>query len=158
MPASEVVALFPGAQDDPEVSQQLSRRPNAFGASTLVIHPSKFESKDKYAGIQQISFSFLDGALWNFTIGYSGPEYSHVDKFVDVVVKNSNLPATDQWEPYVGMDNQLKMLKCDDFEVQVFAGGPGGNLNHVAVKDLVTDKKLKDRRAKAAAAQATPSP
>jgi hypothetical protein len=55
------------------------------------------------------------------------------------------------------MDNQLKTLKCTDFEVEVFAGGKGGNLNYVKVKDLSAEKKLNDRRAKAAA-KATPAP
>ena len=53
------------------------------------------------------------------------------------------------------MDNQLKILKCTDFEIRVFAGGPGGNLNYVLMKDLEAEKKLKDRRDKARA-KATP--
>jgi hypothetical protein len=43
----------------------------------------------------------------------------------------------------------MKILKCKDFEVRVFAGGEGGNLNYVLMRDLVADKTLKDRRAKA---------
>ena len=55
------------------------------------------------------------------------------------------------------MDNQLKILKCSEIEIRVFAGGPGGNLNYVLMRDLEADKKLKDRRAKARA-KATPTP
>ena len=43
----------------------------------------------------------------------------------------------------------MKTLKCTNFEIRVFAGGEGGNLNYVFVRDLDADKKLKDRRAKA---------
>jgi hypothetical protein len=55
------------------------------------------------------------------------------------------------------MDNQMKVLTCQDFEVRVFAGGEGGNLNYVLLTDLEADKTLKDR-IKKAKAQAKPSP
>ena len=99
----------------------------------------------------------LDGRVSTFTAGYNGPEYSHVDKFVSKFIDGKNLPPPDQWEAYVGMDNNLKILKCADFEIRVFAGGQGGNLNYVLMSDLEAAKKLKDRRDKARA-KATPSP
>jgi hypothetical protein len=49
----------------------------------------------------------------------------------------------------------MKTLKCTEFEIRAFAGGKGGNLNYVLIKDLVAEKKLKDRRNKAKA-KATP--
>ena len=55
----------------------------------------------------------------------------------------------------MGMDNQLKILKCSEIEIRVFAGGQGGNLNYVLMKDLEAEKKLKERRDKARA-NATP--
>ena len=99
----------------------------------------------------------MDGRVYEFTVGYSGPEYSHVDKYVTKCVESTGLPPTDQWGAYVGMDNQMKTLTCAEFEVRAFAGGQGGSLNYVVVKDLVADQKLKDRRAKARAA-ASPTP
>jgi hypothetical protein len=156
MTADEVLALFPGSKEDAEVRADLSAtRP--FGVSGFLIRVAKYESKEKFAGINQITFKLLDGRVSSFTLGYNGPEYSHVDKFVAKFIEGKNLPAADQWEAYVGMDNNLKILKCTEFEIRVFAGGQGGNLNYVLMKDLIADKKLKDRRAKARAA-ATPGP
>jgi hypothetical protein len=43
----------------------------------------------------------------------------------------------------------MKTLKCMDFETQIFAGGKGGNLNYVMMRDLIADKTQKERRAKA---------
>ena len=125
--------------------------------SSFVVRPAKYESKDKFAGISQITFTLLDGRVSSFSVGYNGPEYSHVDKFVAKFVEGTNIPAVDQWEAYVGMDNQLKSLKCSEVEIRVFAGGQGGNLNYVLMRDLEADKKLKDRRAKARA-KAIPTP
>ena len=156
MTPEQVLALFPGSEQDAELRSSLSRPPSPLGVSSFVIRPEKYESsKEKFAGITQITFTLLDGRVSSFSAGYNGPEYSHVDKFVAKFVEGTNLPASDQWEAYVGMDNQLKILKCTDFEIRVFAGGPGGNLNYVLMKDLEAEKKLKDRRDKARA-KATP--
>src|SRR6185436_16527436 len=113
---------------------------------------------DKFPGVNQISFNLLDGRVYNFSVRYDGPQWPHVDNFVAKFVEGKDLPPVDQWQPYVGMDN-LKMLKCADFEVRVFAGGEGGNLNYVQMQDLVADKKLKERRKKALELeQASPTP
>jgi hypothetical protein len=157
MTPDEVLALFPGSKDDAEVRADVSKPPGQFGVSSFLIRPEKYESKDKFAGISQITFTLLDGRVSSFYVGYNGPEYSHVDKFVAKFVEGTNLPAADQWEAYVGLDNSLKILKCTEVEIRVFAGGKGGNLNYVLMKDLLAEKKLKDRRAKARAA-ATPKP
>lgn len=158
MTSDQVLALFPGSKEDSEVHSNLSRPPSQFGQSSFVIRPEKFSSRENFPGINQITFTLLDGRVSSMSFGYNGPEYSHVDKFVAKVVAGTNLPPVDQWEAYVGMDNQLKILACSEFEVRVFAGGQGGNLNYVLLKDLLADKKLKERRAKAAQQAPKPSP
>lgn len=158
MTTDEMLALFPGSKDDAEVRAGATAV-TRFGNATVVIRPDQFQSKQDFPGISQITFRLMDGRVYEFTISYDGPEYSHVDKFVAKVVERTGLPAADQWDAYVGMDNSLKTLKCTEFEVNVFIGGEGGKLNYVSVKDLVADKTLKDRRAKARAQQSpTPSP
>lgn len=47
------------------------------------------------------------------------------------------------------MDTQQKSLKCNGFEVTLFAGGEALNVNNVKVQDLVAAQTLKERRAKA---------
>ncbi len=157
MTTDEALALFPGSKDDPPLRADLDRPANGFGTSSFNLAPDKYGSKDKFSGINQITVKLLDGRISTFRISYSGPAYSKVDDFISELASTASLPKANQWEAYVGMDNQLKTLKCTEFEVQVFVGGQGGNLNYVEVKDLVADRKLKDRRAKARAA-ATPTP
>jgi hypothetical protein len=149
MTSEEVLALFPGSKDDAEVRALLSRPPSQFGESELLIRPAKYESKDKFVGINQITLTLLDGRVSDLTVGYNGPEYSHVDKFVAKFIEGTSLPAADQWEAYVGMDNSLKILKCTEFEINAFIGGPGGSLNYAMMKDLEAEKKLKKRMEKA---------
>jgi hypothetical protein len=160
MTPEQVLALFPGSKDEAEVRSTLARPASQFGVSGFLIRPAKYGSKDKFAGISQIIFTLLDGRVSSFSVGYNGPQWPHVDKFVAKFTEGTDLPAIDQWEAYVGLDNSLKILNCTDFEVRVFAGGQGGNLNYVLMRDLEADKKLKDRRAKArtkAALESKPS-
>ena len=157
MTPDEVLVLFPGSKDDDEVRQHLSQPPSQFGVSDFIIRPEKFGSKDKFKDVTQITFNLLDGRVSAFTVGFNGPEYAQVDQFVAKFIEGTNLPPVDQWQGYEGMENQLKMLACKDFEVRVFIGGEGGKLNYVLMRDLDAERKLKERRAKAHA-QATPSP
>lgn len=152
----EVLALFPGSKDDVETRAAVSRPPSQFGVSGFTLRPAKF-SNDKFSGVGHITFTVLDGRMSSFSVGYNGPEYPHVDKFVAKVIEGTNLPPVDQWQPFVGMDSQLKTLTCKDFEVKVFAGGEGGKLNYVLMQDLEADKTLKDRKKKARE-KASPSP
>jgi hypothetical protein len=157
MTTDQVLALFPGAKEDPDVQRYLTRKPDQFGDAELIIRPPKYQAKDEPVRIKQISLDLLDGKVCSFNISFNGPAYSHVDKFVEALSSEMNLPPLSQWEPYVGMDNQLKVLNCGAFEVRVFVGGAAGNLNYMLVKDLIAEKKLNERRDKATA-QATPTP
>jgi hypothetical protein len=149
MTPEQVLALFPGSKEDPAVSSALAKPAAEFGVSDFLIRPNKYESNEKFAGVTQITFTLLDGRVSSFTVGYNGPAWPHVDKFVAKFTEGTNLPAADAWEAYVGMDTQMKTLTCKDFEARVFAGGKGGNLNYALMRDLVADKKLKQRMDKA---------
>jgi hypothetical protein len=157
MTPAEVLALFPGSSTDPEVQSSVSRPPNKLGASGFVITPSKYGSKEKFRSIKQITFSTLDGRVSGFTAGYNGPEYPQVDKFIATFIEGTRLSSVESWEPEPGLDNTLKFLKCVDFEVRLFIGGEGGNLNYVELRDLVAEKTRVERREKARA-QAKPTP
>lgn len=156
MTPDEVLAVFPGSKDDAELRSALSRPPGQFGNSTFVITPAKYENKE-FTEVSRISFAALDGRVSSLTFSYNGPEWPHVDKFIERFVEGKNLPAADQWEPYVGLDHQMKTLTCADFAVRVYAGGDGGSQNYVLMQDLEADKKLKERRKKARE-QASPTP
>jgi hypothetical protein len=149
MSVEQVLALFPGSNADPEVRSSLSRPAGPTGVSGFIIMPGRYQSKEKFAGISRISFALLDGRVSTFTITYDGPEWSHVDEFVAKVIEGTNLPAADAWEAPVGLDTQSKILTCTDFEIRVFAGGQGGNLNNVMMSDSVAARTLKERRVKA---------
>ncbi len=149
MTAEQVLALFPGSGQDPAVRASLSKPPTPVGTSNFSIKPDNYQSKDKYVGISRIAFSLLDGRVSTISISYNGPEWPNVDKFVEKVTEGTSLPPSGEWRAYPGLETQLKYLTCTDFEIRVFAGGEGGNLNYVLMNDLTAARTLKDRRLKA---------
>jgi hypothetical protein len=145
MTAEQILAFFPGSKTDAEVRSDLSRKVGKFGESALTIIPAKYSSKAKFAGISQITMTFLDGRVATLYVGYDTPMYEHVDEFVAKFSETSGLPSVDYWETFVGMDTQLKTLKGKDFEVNLFTGGKNVNFNYVQVIDVVAQERLKDR-------------
>jgi len=156
MTSEEVLNVLPGSRNDPELEVQLKQSPSRLGVSSFVIHTERMESKQKFAGISQFTFNLLDGRVYSLNIGYDGPAYSNVDEFVTKFVQGTHLPPADKWQTATGLDNQMKTLTCNDFEVRVFAGGENGKLNYVLLTDLDAAKRLKDRRA-TARAQSSPT-
>ncbi len=155
--AQQVMDLFPGSKDDADV-RAAAEKLTALGGSSFELRPEKYHAEKTFVGINRFTFSFLDKRLTSFTAGYSGPQWKNVDEFVKKFSEDKTLPPLEAWEAYPGLDTQLKTLKCDGFEIGVFAGGEGGNLNYVQTKDLAAEKELRERRAKARKAAQTPTP
>lgn len=153
----QVLDLFPGSRDDAEV-RPAAENMTTVGATSFALKPEKFGAEKNFVGISQFTFSFLDKRLTSFTAGYNGPKWKDVDEFIKKFSEGRSLPPLEAWEAYVGLDTQLKTLRCDGFEIKVFAGGEDGNLNHIQMKDLTAEKELKDRRAKARKAAEKPTP
>lgn len=153
----QVMDLFPGSKDDAEVRAD-AEKPPSLGVSGFAVKPEKYGLEKSFAGTSRFTFNFLDNRLTSFIASYSGPQWKHVDEFVRKFSEGKSLPPVEAWQAYVGLDTQMKTLKCDGFEIIVFAGGAGGNLNYVQMKDVIAEKELRDRQVKArkAAEEATP--
>lgn len=149
MKAEEVLALFPGSRTDREVRAAMLSPASRFGVSGLTIKPEKYSSKAKFPRVSVITLAFLDGRVYTINVHYNGPEYKHVDEFLGRFLEGKKLPAAHAWEPYVGMDTQLKTLTCKGFELKVFAGGKQvHNINYVELTDVAAGRRIRDRRAK----------
>ena len=157
MTPPEILALFPKSDQDSQISARVAKAPSKYGVQGFLIRLQDYPPKNKTADITRVDVEFLDGKAYIYNFGFNGPQYQHVDDFVTKFIEGTGLPAASQWQDYPGMESQMKVLTCQDFEVRVFAGGEGGNLNYVLLTDLEADKTLKDR-IKKAKAQAKPTP
>lgn len=148
MTPKEVLALFPGSERDDEVLLDLKRPPTRYGVSGFRIRPQKYPTKAKFERVNQIIFTLFDGRVSTLYVDYDSPVWEQVDEFVTDFSKGRDLPAASEWEPYVGMENQLKTLDCKEFEISIFAGGQNLSINYAQVRDLLALQKYKERRAK----------
>src|SRR5438309_1889781 len=69
MTPEQVLALFPGSNEDADLRSRLSQPPSPFGVSDFVVRPDKYQSKDKFAEVTQITFTLLDGRVSTFSVG-----------------------------------------------------------------------------------------
>jgi hypothetical protein len=148
MTTEQVLALFPGSKEDKEIRSSLSR-PSELGLSELVIKPQNYSSKADFDGINQITLTLLDGRVSTLYVGYEAAAAGNIDEAVTKFSKGRKLPTASSWAAYTGLDDQLKSMKCKDFEISVFAGGKNVNINYVQMIDSVAQRKLKQRRAEA---------
>ncbi len=149
MKVDEILAVFPGSKDDAELHSALAAPRGPFGNFTFYMTPAKYANGAEFKDVNRLTFTLLDERVSSFTINYAGPQWPHVDKFVEKFVAGKELPGADQWEAYAGMETQMKTLTCSGFSIRVFNGGENGTLNYVLMEDLAADKTLKERRKKA---------
>jgi hypothetical protein len=147
MTAEQVLALFPGSLEDEKIRASLSR-PSDLGLSSLMVKPQKYSSKADFEGINQIVLTLLDGRVSTLYVGYEESVAKDLDESVTKFSKGRKLPSASSWKVYEGLDDQLKTMKCKDFEISVFAGGENVPVNYVQMVDMKAQQKLKERKAK----------
>ena len=131
MDIDQVLAAFPGAENDSELRARLVS--GKFGFQSVTFSPAKYDTSEKFTGIQLINLSFLDGRLAHFQIGYNGPEWRGTAQFAARVAEVLKLPGVDLWKAssYNGL-----ALTCSGFELSVQTGSP---TNWIGMKDLSVD-------------------
>jgi hypothetical protein len=136
MTVDQALAVFPGAQADSDVRANLARE--HFGSQGVSIDPAKYESTEKFVGVNSISFGFLDGRLTRFSIQYKGPEWKSDEQFAAKVAEALSLPGVESWKP---IPNGLA-LSCEGFRIGVSAGPYSIFMNdpRVDVAKIVNDR------------------
>jgi len=144
MTLDQVVALFPGAEDDKELRAKLYQ--THFGLQSSFISPSKYGSKENFAGVTLVYLGFLDGQLDLFTIHYDGPEWNSDVQFASVVAEALKLPGVEFWKPVTGGLG----ITCDGFEVTLSRAGPMIGMRNLQVDiDKIVRGREEERKERA---------
>jgi hypothetical protein len=123
---NQVLALFPGAERDERLKQQLRNR---FGFQSLSIVPHEYVVGDRFLGVKSISFAFLDDHLTYYSLNYNGPEWKDTAQFASRVAEVLRLPNVESWK---NVDGNNLGLVCNGFQLTVTP-------NVINLKDLQTD-------------------
>ena len=137
MTIDQALGVFPGAQADSDLRARLAR--DNFGAQFVGVEPSKYESKEKFAGVGSVNLAFLDGRMTSFQVTYIGPEWKNEEQFAAKVAETLGLPGVSSWKP----GQNVLQLTCDGFRIAVQTIG----LNVIYMEDLRVDvaKVIGDR-------------
>lgn len=147
MNLNEVLALFPGSREDNYIKNEISNVGFYSGVETLPrfgvlnfsVAPAQYSTKERFTGIELLSFTFLDDRLAVYSVQYSRPPWPKLDEFVDKVAGAFHLPAADKWTS----ENAFrKNLECDDFKLQAFTrDGSAGLILRTGDDPLVTQRE-----------------
>jgi hypothetical protein len=112
---------------------------NQFGVSRTSINPAFDQRFDQasFAGVRTVSFTFLDGQLYELWIGYDSTfKWQKLDEFVPGVSKALNLPAT--WET----KSRGEQMSCSGLRVAaaMMAGSPSLRLVNTVAEQTVTSR------------------
>ena len=130
MKVNEVLAIFPGAEKDEALRQRFSQP--RFGLISANVSPSNYESKERFVGVRNVDFMFLDGELNSFRVSYNGPAWKSSDQFASRIAEAFNLPGVEVWKEAGGSS---KVLMCEGFAISVQMSPESGS-NSVFVRNM----------------------
>ena len=123
MSVDDLLALFPGSSEIlSETLKAAEGYPN-FGFTTFAVTPSRYTTKDRFAGIQNYYVRSFDRRVVGLDVTYStfpmGARWRNIDDLVQRFSDSLQLPKPKDWaktETY-----PQEKLKCDGFEIEVSA-------------------------------------
>lgn len=128
MKVDDVLALFPGSRENEYIKSALTANPGFpnYGMISFGIAPFQYPTKERYVGISQLSFIFVDGRTVRFYVEYGRPPWPRVDEFIDKISDALQLPPKANWTA----DNQgRKNLLCDGFRIRAATLDQRGSLS-----------------------------
>lgn len=123
MPAEDLLTLFPGSagEDGIKASVSLADKYPNFGVVGMDIVPSRYSTRERYAGVGTFNFVLLDGRVAQYEVQYlsapSGPTWRNIDDFIAKIADAFNVPAAKSWTAHQ-YNPTVKELKCDGFQLQ----------------------------------------
>jgi len=133
MSTEEILSLFPESSQRPDIKAALVQAdgyPN-YGVARFYFRLSDYPSvaKDRFAGIDGISVTLLDGRVAELRVLYAGsnsrprgPLWLNVDDFIAKLSEAYALPSARDWP--LGSETD-KMLKCNGLNIEASAQNAG---------------------------------
>jgi hypothetical protein len=156
MSVEDLLALFPGSAAEDGIRLAISKADNYpnFGVVRMDIIPSRYSTKERFAGINHYNFVILDGRVAQYEVQYlpapQGPTWRNIDDFIARIADAFQLPAAKDWTAQA-YNPSTKELKCDGF--QLWASNV--NLNgRLMVATVDAPFKIQEERAAAFEAKA----
>ena len=134
MKVDEVLALFPGSAEHEHVKPALANAESfpRFGLFSFFVFPQEFSTRDRFAGITMIKFTFFDGHVREYEVQYdappTAPSWTRVDDWITKLADTFKLPPAPDWVAEPNLTTQ-KSLKCDGFQMKASTVNLRGQLS-----------------------------
>jgi hypothetical protein len=122
MNTDELLVLFPSANND-QIRSAIGRAEGypSFGLVNINVDPRDYSTKDRFAGIEDFRFRFLDGRVVQYVVEYqpppSAPVWRRVDDWISRLADSFGLPPATDWVVDQA-DSSWKGIKCDGFQLK----------------------------------------
>lgn len=144
MSLEEIVSLFPGSAEQPNVQRALDQLKYFKFLKTTEVKSVVIDNKTHnpdLTEVRQIFVHFHDQRLFSFGVFTSAPEWESVDKFIDERGDLLNLVGVNAWNSVEG-NSRSKYLICDSIEIRFYASPyPTSNPNYISITDVAVEAK-----------------
>jgi hypothetical protein len=123
MSVEDLLALFPGSAGEDGIKLSASETANFphFGVVNFGVFPSRYSTRERFAGIGILNFVVLDGRLAQFEVQYlglpNGANWRNLDDFIAKISDAFQVPASKNWTAHQ-YNPSMKELRCDGFQLQ----------------------------------------
>ncbi|HEV2903737.1 MAG TPA: hypothetical protein VGW32_01750 [Pyrinomonadaceae bacterium] len=123
MSVENLLAFFPGSASEDGIKLSASQAANFphFGVVGFGVFPSRYSTKERFAGIDTLNFVILDGRLAQFEVQYlrppNGANWRNIDDFIAKITDAFQVPASKNWTAHQS-NPSTKELKCDGFQLR----------------------------------------
>jgi hypothetical protein len=116
MSQDQVLRLFPGSADNPDIKAQ--HAPEHFDQASLQLVPNYIQ----FPGVNQLLATFYREKLVSFTLQYSeardgGVNWRNVDEFIARLSQSLSIPGPQVWTSGKDMYASYRALQCAGFEL-----------------------------------------
>ena len=136
MTTDEALAVLPPGGEN-QINQRaiaLPDRPPHFGVARLAFRPINYAPSvvERFAGVNSISITLLDGLVVDLTVSYFGPNtsprgpyWNSIDDFITKLSEAFGLPESRYWQYKF---DSLKALNCSTFSIEATIQSHEGSL------------------------------
>jgi len=122
MTSDELFPIFPANErEEFDRAQQLKNAegPPQYGHTFFQFDLSKYPTKDRFTGINRLSFSLLDRKVVSISAHYlNTPQFDRMGQLMEIITKQFGLPEFKDWPGYNEYSSNPS-LSCDGFTFQV---------------------------------------
>jgi hypothetical protein len=147
MTTDELLALFPGASENPELKPALEnvQAPPKFGMTQFYVYPRAYSTRERFAGVGSIYVTLFDDRVASYSVLYegspNGPAWNKLDEWIAKLSETLHLPGLGEWTQR-SYDQTSKVLTCNGFQIVAGNQNRGGS---ISVSEENLDRKQQAR-------------